>query len=117
MTDLHDAPSMGELVAAVREFLEGDVMGATDGRVRFHARVAANALSIVERELALGDGQRAAHADALARLGVADEAELAAAIRSGRLDDRNDDVVAAVRSSVRAKLEVANPSYLDGPPA
>ncbi|MCU1460048.1 MAG: hypothetical protein JWO37_123 [Acidimicrobiales bacterium] len=114
MTEPHDAPSAAELVAAVREFLEGDVMEATDGRVRFHARVAANALSMVERELALGPGQRADHAAALASLGVADEAELAAAIRSGRLDDRLAEVTAVVRATVRAKLEVANPSYVRG---
>ena len=40
-----------ELVAAVREFLERDVMAATEGRVQFHTRVAVNVLSMVEREL------------------------------------------------------------------
>ena len=42
MTAPHDVPGADELVRAVREFLERDVMEATDGRVRFHARVAAN---------------------------------------------------------------------------
>ena len=113
MSELHDAPSAAELIVAVREFLEGDVMGATDGRVRFHARVAANALSMVERELALAPGQQADHAAALASLGVAHEAELAAAIRSGRLDGRLAEVTEVVRATVRAKLEVANPKYLE----
>ena len=43
----HDAPSAAELVEAVREWLERDVMAATEGRLRFHARVAVNVLSIV----------------------------------------------------------------------
>jgi hypothetical protein len=113
MTEPHDVPTAAGLVAAVREFLAGDVMDATDGRVRFHARVAANALSMVERELGLGASQRAAHAAALAGLGVADETELAAAIRSGALDDRIDEVMDVVTATVRAKLEVANPRYLE----
>ena len=53
-----------------------------------------------------------AHAERLATLGVADDAELAAAIRSGALDDRLDDVRAVVWAGVRAKLAVANPDYL-----
>jgi hypothetical protein len=114
VSDPHDVPTAVELVAAVREFLEGDVMPATDGRVQYHARVAANALSMVERELALGPEQRARHAAALGALGVASEAELAAAIRSGQLADRVDEVLAVVRATVRAKLEVANPRYLNG---
>lgn len=110
---LHDRPTLEELVVAVREFLESDVMEATEGRVRFHTRVAVNALGMVERELQLGREQADAHQRALASLGVADDAGLAAAIREGRLDDRADEVVAVVRAAVRAKLEVANPRYLE----
>ncbi|MGH9112262.1 MAG: DUF6285 domain-containing protein, partial [Acidimicrobiales bacterium] len=53
----------------------------------------------------------AAHAERLAALGLSSEAELAAAIRSGRLDDRWDDVAAAVRATVADKLAVASPDY------
>ena len=111
MTAPHDAPSAAELVEAVREFLERDVMEATEGRVRFHARVAARALAIVERELASTDRMAAAHAERLASLGFPSEAELAAAIRSGASDDRWDEVAAAVRATVADKLAVANPDY------
>ena len=111
---MHDRPTAAELVAAVREFLEGDVFPALEGRAQFHTRVAMNALSIVERELTAGPDQSARHDADLAELGVADDAELAAAIRAGRFDDRWDDVVAVVRRTVRAKLDVANPRYLDG---
>jgi GNAT superfamily N-acetyltransferase len=108
----HDNPSAGALTEAVREFLERDVLPATEGRVRFHARVAINVLAMVERELALGAGQARAHTEGLARLGVSSEAELADAIRSGGLDDRLEEVTALVRETVEAKLEVANPRYL-----
>ena len=112
MTEPHDSPSAAGLVEAVREFLERDVLDATDGRVRFHPRVAINVLGMVERELELGGDQAVRHADGLRRLGVDSEAELAAAIRSGTLDDRVDDVIEFLRETVRAKLEVANPKYL-----
>ena len=112
---VHDAPSAAELVEAVREFLEGDVASATEGRVRFHARVAARVCAIVERELALGESQAAAHGRRLAALGMEDEAAFAAAIRSGALDGRWDEVAAAVRATVGDKLAVANPGYLAQP--
>jgi hypothetical protein len=111
----HDTPSTAELVEAVREWLQGDVLAATDGRLQYHTRVAINVLSIVERELALGETQEEAHLDRLRSLGVADDAELAAAIRSGELDDRLPEVRALVWESVRDKLVVANPKYLTSP--
>jgi hypothetical protein len=108
---LHDEPSMAALLEAVREYLLGEVLPATEGRLSFHARVAANVLGMVERELALGAGQEAAHRADLERLGVASEAELAAAIRAGELDGRLAEVVAMVRRTVAAKLAVAHPGY------
>ena len=108
----HDVPSTGELVEAVREWLQNDVLGATDGRLQYHTRVAINVLSIVERELAMGTTHEKAHLDRLRSLGVVDDAALAAAIRSGELDDRLPEVRALVWQSVRDKLAVANPRYL-----
>jgi Domain of unknown function (DUF6285) len=88
-------PTTGELVAAVREFLQNEVMPATEGRLQFHARVAANVLAQLEREQALG--------------GLPDpvaDAELCAAIRNG------EDVYDEVRSSVVRKLRISNPRHL-----
>jgi len=111
---LHDAPTATQLLEAVREFLEGDVMATAEGRVRFHARVAGRVLAIVERELAAGEGPARDHAARLAGLGFAGDAELAAAVRSGALDGRADEVTAVVRAAVAAKLAVANPAYAGG---
>jgi aminoglycoside phosphotransferase (APT) family kinase protein len=47
-------PTSSELLEAVREFLTGTVLPQTSGQLSFHARVAANALAIVLRELELG---------------------------------------------------------------
>lgn len=112
MTAPHDAPSAAELVEAVREFLQNDVLDATEGRIQFHTRVAVNVLGMVQRELEAGAAPAREHADRLAALGVADDAEFAAAIRSGALDERYDEVKEAVWASVRDKLAVANPRYL-----
>jgi len=111
VADLHGEPTASQLVEAVREFLEGDVMEATQGRVQFHARVAARALATVERELALGGADRVAHTARLASIGMADDAELAAAIQGGAVTDW-DAVDRVVWADVLAKLRVANPSYL-----
>ena len=108
----HDVPTAAQLVESVREWLERDVLPSTQGRIQFHSRVAINVLAMVERELALGEAQHHAHEARLAQLGVADDAELAAAIRSGALDDRLDEVRDLVWASVRDKLAVANPNYL-----
>jgi hypothetical protein len=108
----HDMPSAGELVEAVREWLERDVLTSTSGRVQFHTRVAVNVLAMVERELLVGHAQAAAHEARLAQLGCADEAELADRIRNGELDDRLPEVRDLVWATVRDKLEVANPKYL-----
>jgi len=118
-----DRPTAAELVVAVREFLERDVMAATEGRVQFHTRVAVNVLNTVARELELGDELTAAE-QRRARVLLGHDAdaatlerELAAAIRSGAVDDRLDAVRAHVRETVREKLLIANPAYLPADPA
>jgi hypothetical protein len=109
MTGLNGRPTTAELVAAVAEFLEGDVRSATTGSVNFHALVAANVLRTVERELL--DPNRAEPLAALAGLGYADEDALAAAIRAGALDDRGADVLPCLRALVRHRLSIAHPGY------
>ena len=110
---LYGRPTAGELVEAVREWVDRDVRSATEGRVSFHARVAVNALAMVERELALGVGHRVAHAARLASIGCADDDDLVARICSGAFDARAEEIRAVVAASVRDKLEVANPRWLE----
>jgi len=111
--DLYGRPTAGELVEAVREWVDDDVRGATEGRVAFHARVAVNALRMLERQLALAPVHEPAHRRRLTELGHDDDEQLAAAIRAGREDHRLPEVRQAVAASVRAKLEVANPRWLE----
>jgi hypothetical protein len=128
---MQDRPTALELIAAAREFLETEVMPALDPRRSFHARVAANVLAIVGRELAGEEDALGAEWRGLAALlGTAGEAppgtaalreavraltvDLAERIRRGDAD--SGAFAAAVRAHVRAvvteKLRVANPRYV-----
>jgi hypothetical protein len=104
MSALYGRPTAAELVAAVADFLDSDVREATEGQVSFHARVAANVLRTVERELT--DDRAAPEL-----LGYPDETALAAAIRAGELDGRAGEVLPCLRALVRHRLAVAHPGY------
>ncbi|OBJ73188.1 DUF6285 domain-containing protein [Mycobacterium sp. 1274756.6] len=115
---LYGRPTAAELVAAATEFLDGLVAGgatdATGGAARFQARVAANALRIVHRELEHGAAGAARAQAALDAIGYPDEAALAAAIRAGDLDGRDASdaqVTACLRALVAERLAVAHPGY------
>jgi aminoglycoside phosphotransferase (APT) family kinase protein len=112
--DVFGRPTAVELLDAVAHYLAVDVQPGGD-RVAFHARVAGNVLATVRRELLLGAPARTRHRARLDRLGCADDAALARAALDGSLDDRRDEVVAAVREAVRDQLAVANPRHLTAP--
>ena len=126
---MQDRPTLTELIDAVRGFIERDVVTALDGTAKFHARVAANVLAIVGRELAHEDEHRlaewqrldallgaeplpppAALRDALLQRSEA----LCARIRAGDADGGpfRNATLAHVRATVREKLIVANPKLL-----
>lgn len=107
----NSSPTSVELLEAVQEYLEGEVAGASSGRDRFHARVAANVLATVSREISLGDQVERLHSAAMESLGVSDEAELSDAIRRGALDGRLLEVAGVLRVVVGAKLAVDHPGY------
>lgn len=112
----HDPPTAAELVEAVRDWLADEVAPSEQPPNRFHLRVATNVLDIVRREIELGPEHTTAHVERLGRLGVADDRELADAIRSGDLDYRDPTLRDLVWASVRDKLAVANPRYLERDP-
>ena len=107
----HDRPAGAELLRAVGGFLTTEI-GPADPVLKFHARVAANALRIAEREALLAAAHQRRHRARLAGLGCDSDAGLCAAIRDGSLDHRFDDVIAVVRAAVVDKLTVANPAHL-----
>lgn len=130
---MQDRPDVGELLEAVRAFLEGQVVPALDGTRRFHARVAANVLAIVGRELAqeatllraewtrLGEllgvsAARVPDSDAALRAAVRElNGVLAARIREGAADDGpwGAAVLAHLRATTAERLAIANPRYAE----
>ncbi|MDQ1517850.1 MAG: hypothetical protein QOE80_3680, partial [Actinomycetota bacterium] len=101
-----------ELLEAAREFLLGPVTDSTDGQVRFHAKVAANVLAIVARQLQEGPAAVKRARDGLARLGAGSFTELSARIRAGEFDGREAELFPFLWSSVGDRLAVANPRHL-----
>lgn len=136
---MQDRPTADELLAAVQTFLERDLVPTLVGRLRFHARVAANVLAIVRRELALSQGQLYAEWMRLARvLGKGCEApptnpevlrnevvtwthELCEHIRAAPLAEllSNEALWEHLERTVHDKLAVTNPRWLSPlvPPA
>jgi hypothetical protein len=108
---LYGRPTAGELLEAAEEYLLGPVSDSTGGQVRFHARVAANVLRIVGRQLQAGAAPEARARQGLAALGASSFPDLAAAIRAGRYDDREGELFHFLWSSVADRLAVVNPRH------
>jgi hypothetical protein len=104
-------PTAAEVLAAVSEFLRSEVVPCTDKRVGFHARVAANLVDAVERELLFGAEADATHRARLDTLGVVDDTELAAQLRDGQWDARLTDLIPPLRATTIERLRIASPSY------
>jgi hypothetical protein len=128
---MHDRPTAVELVNAVRQYLESELLPTlTDARLKFQTLIAANVLSVVERELQgeeaeLSDEHAlladllglAARPDTLTELRAAVRAaneRLCERIRNGEYDEaeRFESLARMLRRFVERKLQVANPRYL-----
>ena len=112
MTAPHDRPTAIELLEALREWMERDLMPGVEGRLQFHTRVAINMIDIVAREIEMGKAQEDSHEQLLKSLGVASDAALVAAIKSGQYDSELVALLARLRPAIEDKVRVANPKYL-----
>jgi VIT1/CCC1 family predicted Fe2+/Mn2+ transporter len=114
---VYDPPRLLELVDAVREFLERQALPKLEGRTAFHARVAVNALAIIERQLRLGPDAERAELERLRALlgqdGNLDELNraLCARIRDGVVGMATPGLRAHLRETTLAKLAVDQPKY------
>jgi hypothetical protein len=129
---MQDRPTSVELLEAAADFVDRELVPATEGARQFQARVVANVMRIVAREIKLEDPLVRSEVKALARLlghdaphlhslddlraaaaGMGEE--LTAKIRAGEADDGGwrGEVLAVVRQSVEDKLRIANPRYLE----
>ena len=112
-----DQPSLLELVGAVRNFLETSAMPELKGQTAFHARVAANALAIVERELTLGPRAMAEEKARLVALlggdGTLEELsrQLCTQIREGLIGLETPGLAEHLEKTTRDKLAINQPNY------
>ena len=129
---MQDRPTSVELLEAAADFVDREIVPAIEGARQFQARVAANVMRIVAREIQMEDpavrsevkalarllGRDAPHLHSLDDLRNASRAlgeELSARIRAGEDDNpvRRAEMLAVVRQSVEDKLAIANPRYLE----
>jgi hypothetical protein len=125
---VNDRPTGVELLRAVERFLEQEVVPRLDGPRRYHARVAANVVAIVAREIETEEAQLHAEWERLgALLGLREERPalrealrgavrertqaLAERIRRGDADRGpwRDELIAHLRLTVSDKLAVSRP--------
>jgi Domain of unknown function (DUF6285) len=129
---MQDRPTSVELLEAAADFVESELVPAIQGARQFQARVVANVMRIVAREIKMEDSHVRSEVKTLALLLGRDKPhlhslddlhkaaagmgeELTAKIRAGEADDGDwrGEVLAVVRQSVEDKLRIANPRYLD----
>jgi hypothetical protein len=128
---MQDRPTYDELLEAIETFLDREIVPNVPGSRGFHARVAANALRIVRRELERREGQLVAEWQGLdALLGKAERpvtlAALADSIRERnrvlaeriRAGEADEGAFAAqvrdhVHRTVADKLRVSDPGLLE----
>ena len=128
---MQDRPTAQELLDAVQRFLEEEIVPQADGKRSFLARVAANAIRIVGREMRLENEQAQREWEGLDELlgpemlpgSPADRrkaisartAALCEKIREGAANEGEwrKKVLAHVRRTVRDKLAVSNPGLLE----
>lgn len=111
MAEQVDAAMLIEAAADFLRSIEADL----SGQKAFHAKVAANALAIVSRELAQqpGDAERAAlvgflgHDAPLAAL----RNEVCGRLRAGQLTPETPGLLEALTAATLAKVAVDNPRY------
>jgi hypothetical protein len=114
---VQDQPSAIELLQAVRSFLHDQAIPRLEGRAAFHARIAVNALAIVERGLELGPTHDAAEQERLETLlagtGTLDELnrELCRLIRAGEMNLDSPGLAEHLRETTLGKLAVDQPRY------
>lgn len=112
-----DQPSALEIIIAVREFIDKHAIPQLTGRTAFHARVAVNALAIVQRELDQGPAANTRELESLQALlnkqgSLHDlNVELCRRIREGEIDVLDPKLGKHLSEMTLAKVEIDQPNY------
>ena len=114
---MREQPTADELIDAVSEFITRDLAPTLTGRLAFHARVAANVLAIVRRELLQGPDADRDDANRMAALlgHVGDPAllteELCQRIASGEIAPDAPALIEHLWASTLDTLAIDQPGY------
>jgi hypothetical protein len=114
---MQDQPTAASLVAAVATFIRETALPQLDAHAAYHARVAANALDIVGRELALASaaaqGERARLAALLGQDGELEALNraLCDAIDSGAVTAATPGLAEHLWATTLDKLAIDQPNY------
>ena len=110
---LLDVPYANELLVAIREFLCEEVVPQGPSVTAYNARIAANVLAQIERELELAPDAELRQVAGLAELGVADDNELALRLRSGAIKWNDPCLWGVLSTTTRDRLAIVNPAYAE----
>lgn len=94
---MQDRPAAGELLEALGEFMRDRAANARDRWERFQFQVAANSLSVLQRELALEDGYMMEEWAGLDGLIGGEARPQGQAAFAARLEERNEDLVRRIQ--------------------
>ena len=114
---MQDQPTPSEIIGAVAHFLKNVVTAETTGATAFQARVAANALEMMRRQLDLAPADDTAELERLKALLNADgglfdlSVELARRIGAGAMDLATPGLADHLWATTLAKLAVDQPTY------
>ena len=114
---MQDPPTVAELLEATAAFLREVAVPQLSGHASFHARVAANALDIVKRELELRPAaERAEHArlrELLHTDGSLEELNslLSSRIAAGEINLQTPGLAAHLWATTLAKVAIDQPTY------
>ena len=99
-----------ELMDSVGAYLSDTIVPSQSGAGRFHALIAANALSIANRGVTLGPIFATDSARRLEGLGHSEDS-LFEALRAGRIDWRDPDILTHMRLLCLERLSLHQPKY------
>ena len=116
---MHDQPSVSELVEAVKNFIDRTAAPNLQGHAAFHARVASNVLATVLRDLEQRPDAEADEKARLLKLLSASEdqtvealnAALSARIKSGDVTSETPGLLAHLKTTTIAQVEIDQPRY------
>ncbi len=116
---MHDQPSVSELVQAVKNFIEETAAPNLTGHAAFHARVASNVLATVLRDLEhRPQAEPAERARLLDLLGGNENQTieelnqaLSARIKGGQMTTETPGLLAHLKATTVAQVEIDQPRY------